>query len=124
MTLLNDVKSDIVNGADLKVEEGHKPTVSRNAMSAHKDGKYVTDAIASGVKNKIFAGPFKKEEVPEGATVNSLQTAPKPNGKVRIILNQSPRVQEITFRLKNRMQLPVPRFSASYSVFKLPILLY
>ena len=89
VTLLEEVKSDIVNGADLKVDQGYKPTVSRNAMSAFKDGKYVTDAIASGVKSKIFAGPFRKEEVPTGVTVNSLQTAPKPNGKVRIILNQS-----------------------------------
>ena len=46
VTLLGEVKSDILNGADLKVEQGHKPTVSRNAMSAIKDGKYVTDAIA------------------------------------------------------------------------------
>ena len=89
VTLFEEVKSDIVNGADLKVEPGYKPTVSKNAASAFKDGKYVTDAVASGLKNKIFAGPFKKEEVPAGVTVNSLQTAPKPNGKVRIILNQS-----------------------------------
>ena len=87
--LLEEVKKDIVNGADLKVDEGYKPTESRNAKSAYSDGKYVTDEIASGLKTGIFAGPFSRSEIPKNVTVNSLQTAPKPNGKVRIILNMS-----------------------------------
>ena len=51
------------------------------------DGKWVTDEVAKIVRDKIFAGPF--DSCPERATVNSLQTAPKPDGKVRIILKYS-----------------------------------
>ena len=41
------------------------------------------------MKKKIVAGPFKKSEIPKNVTVNSIQTAPKPNGKVCIIGNMS-----------------------------------
>ena len=89
VTLFEQVKEDVVNGADLKVDSEYVSSRSKNAPSAYKDGKYVTDEVASGLKKKIFVGPFSKDEVPKNITVNSLQTAPKPNGKVSIILNQS-----------------------------------
>ena len=87
MELVERVVGDILHGADLMVGEQYVPTRNRNASSAVRDGLWVTDAVAKGVVDKIYAGPFKT--CPRTATVNSLQTAPKPNGKVRLILNQS-----------------------------------
>ena len=88
-SLLEDVTNDIKVGADLKVEGPYEPTVNKNAPSAYEQGQWVTDEVATAVKKKIVAGPFKKHEVPKNATINSIQTAPKPNGKVRIIENMS-----------------------------------
>ena len=85
--LMELVIDDIVNGADLRVAETYIPTRGKNARSAILDGPWVTDAIAKGVKDRIYAGPFLT--CPKRATVNPLQTAPKSNGSVRIILNQS-----------------------------------
>ena len=87
MDLLEEVVKDIEDGADLKVKDGYVPTQTPNARSAVVEGKWVTDEVAKGLRDKIFAGPF--DTCPRTATVNSLQTAPKPNGKVRIILNMS-----------------------------------
>ena len=87
MELLEEVVKDIIEGADLKVQDTYVPTRTTNARSALVDGKWVTDEVAKGVRDKIFAGPF--DTCPKKATVNSMQTAPKPNGKVRIILNMS-----------------------------------
>ena len=85
--LLEMVCKDIEQGADLRVGENYVTISGTNAPSAIKDGPWVTDTIAKGVQDRIYAGPFVS--CPKKATVNSLQTAPKPNGKVRIILNQS-----------------------------------
>ena len=85
--LMEMVIEDIVVGADLRVAASYVPTKGKNARSAMVDGPWVTDAIAKGVKDRIYAGPFLS--CPKMATVNPLQTAPKPDGKVRIILNQS-----------------------------------
>ena len=85
--LLEEVINDLENGADLAVGDKYKPTVSKNAASAFEKGKYVTDSIAQGVLSGIFCGPF--DTCPKNATINSMQTAPKPFGKVRIIMNQS-----------------------------------
>ena len=87
MVLMEEVLRDVTDGADLRVREDYVPTRSPNSRSAIVDGKWVTDEVAKGVRDKIFAGPF--DSCPKKATVNSLQTAPKPNGKVRIILNFS-----------------------------------
>ena len=87
MEILEKVIGDITHGADLKVNAGYIPTKGKNAPSAIRDGPWVTDAVAKGVLDGIYAGPFRT--CPKMATVNSMQTAPKPNGKVRIIMNQS-----------------------------------
>ena len=47
----------------------------------------MTDSIAQGILAGIFCGPF--DTCPKNATVNSMQKAPKPFGKVRIIMNHS-----------------------------------
>ena len=49
----------------------------------------MTDEVATAIKKKIVAGHFVKSEVPKNATINSIQTAPKPNGKIHIIGNMS-----------------------------------
>ena len=88
LALIKDVMVDITNGADLRVDaQKYVVHKSSNAKSAFDKGQWVTDAIAKGISEKIMAGPFLTP--PAKATINSLQTAPKPNGKVRIILNQS-----------------------------------
>ena len=47
-------------------------------------------SIVTGLKTNIFAGPYKADELPHKyPAVNSLQVAPKPDGKPRIILNMS-----------------------------------
>ena len=61
---------------------------SKNAESAIKEGYRVTDEIAKGVAAKILAAPF--DECPTNATVNSLQTKIKANGRLRLIMNESP----------------------------------
>ena len=88
LAMIKDVMTDITRGADLRVDAGrYEVHKSPNAKSAYEKGQWVTDAIAKGVNEKIMAGPFLTP--PAKATINSLQTAPKPNGKQRIILNQS-----------------------------------
>ena len=72
VTLFEQIKEDVVNGTDLKVDSGYVPTKSKNAPSAYKDGKYVTDEVASGLKKKIFAGPFSKSEVPKNITIKPI----------------------------------------------------
>ena len=85
--LMEKVIKDVEQGADLALKDGYVPTKSKNAKSAADKGPWVTDTIALGVKTGIYCGPF--DDCPKTATVNSLQTAPKPRGKVRIIMNQS-----------------------------------
>ena len=88
-TLLSEISHDVTYGADLKVEDGYEPNANKNAPSAYEQGQWVTDEVASAIKKGIVAGPFSGDEVPKNATINSIQTAPKPNGKVRIIGNMS-----------------------------------
>ena len=54
-----------------------KLTVSKNAPSALKDDRQVTDASADWVALDIATGPFKT--APKNCIVNAIQTAPKPN---------------------------------------------
>ena len=85
--LLSEVRKDIEQGADLKVSPEYVPQRSKNAESAIEEGYRVTDEIAKGVATKILAGPF--DECPTNATINSLQTKIKPNGRLRLIMNES-----------------------------------
>ena len=87
VSLWEEVKVDILKGCDLKVSDDYKPTVSPNCPSAYKEGRFVTDEIASGIKKGIICGPIPTR--PVGATISSIQTAPKPNGKIRLIVNMS-----------------------------------
>ena len=90
--LYNEVVKDIEKGADLKVSNKYVSKSSKNAKSATgvEWGRAVTDSIVTGLKTCIFAGPYTVDQLPhENPTVNSLQVAPKPDGKPRIILNMS-----------------------------------
>ena len=88
MDLVRAVANDIRHGADLKVDSDKcKPYISSNAPSAYKRGREVTDSVADGVKKRIIVGPFKT--APKRAIVSGIQTADKPDGGIRIIVNQS-----------------------------------
>ena len=63
------------------------PSRSTNAPSAKNNGYKVTDALATWIKSQIVCGPF--DTCPNKAVVNGLMTRPKPNGSIRIIVNQS-----------------------------------
>ena len=85
--MVKSVADDIRFGADLKVDgDKCKPNISRNAPSAFKRGREVTDTIAAGVKKKILVGPL--ETAPTKAVVSGIQAADK-DGGVRMIVNQS-----------------------------------
>ena len=87
METVQAVANDILFGCDLKVGDNCPPSRSTNAPSAKNNGYKVTDALASWVKSKIVCGPF--DTCPNKAVVNGLMTRPKPNGSIRIIVNQS-----------------------------------
>ena len=88
METVRAVANDIIHGCDLKVD-GDKcpPSRSTNAPSAKNNGYKVTDALATWIKSQIVCGPF--DTCPNRAVVNGLMTRPKPNGSIRIIVNQS-----------------------------------
>ena len=106
---MEKVIKDVEQGADLALKEGYVPTRSKNAKSAADKGPWVTDTIALGVKTGIYCGPF--DDCPKTATVNSIQTAPKPRGKVRIIMNQSsPKGKSVNDFIKKDMPLADDQF--------------
>ena len=73
--------------------------------------------MAKRIKDKIYAGPFVT--CPKKATVNSLQTAPKPNGKVRIILNQSsPKGKGVNQSIKKK-EYPVQMGGMKHNLYAL-----
>ena len=87
LALLKEVIKDVENGCDLAVGDGYKKQVSKNAPSCLARGPQITDMLAKGVKDGIILGPLKSK--PKNATINSLQTADRPDGKVRLIVNYS-----------------------------------
>jgi hypothetical protein len=77
-------------GASIGCEgECRAASVSKNTKGAYANGRQVSDAIASWVKQGYAYGPVEEEEVPADAKINSILTRAKPNGAVRIILNLS-----------------------------------
>ena len=95
------VKLDITldnlkKGVDIGVEvpEARLETDrGENYDSVYQFGEEFTDTLQSWVKEKIVAGPFTKEELKERGIdkfkVIPVQVRPKPNGKLRIILDLS-----------------------------------
>lgn len=81
--LLSDIKYGVNTGC---VGDARKPTARPNNPSAAVHGERLLDVMATWVKEGIISGPFTLEEVnsefPNGFTVNPIQCAEKPCGKV------------------------------------------
>ena len=92
LTLLEAIVFDLKNGAKIGCKgEFRNPSKASNAPSVFENdnGRRVTDAIASWVKNKYVYGPVNLEDVPRRAKFAGLMAREKPNGSVRIIQNLS-----------------------------------
>ena len=81
--LLDDIEFGVNTGC---VGDGRKPTARPNNPSAAVHGERLMDVVATWVKQGIVSGPFTLEEInsifPSGYTVNPIQCAEKPCGKV------------------------------------------
>ena len=90
-SLLKQVCEDLRKGADIGCRDEYRvQSASTNAPSAFEDGEKVSDAICEWLAQGYAIGPLDKDEIPfDWVKINGLMTRPKPNGKVRIILNLS-----------------------------------
>ena len=90
-SLLKQVCEDLRKGADIGCRDEYRiQSASTNAPSAFEDGEKVSDAICEWLAQRYAIGPMDKDEIPfVWVKINGLMTRPKPNGKVRIILNLS-----------------------------------
>ena len=90
MDMVNLVCRDLEEGADIGCRGASRgQTVSGNAASCQLYPEQITDAVGGWLEKGFAAGPFSKEEVPEGAKINGMMCRPKPSGAVRVILNMS-----------------------------------
>ena len=74
-------------------EEARMSTEQRNHPSCNEHGELLTDTIQGWCAMGICAGPYEREQLEDlgfkGITINPMQVRVKPNGKLRIILDQS-----------------------------------
>ena len=76
-------------GAPVLVEGlGRVPTFSSNAPTAIAAGARTSDALASQIKKKAIAGPFKEQPFAK-LKVNGLMAVERPDGDIRPVLNLS-----------------------------------
>ena len=92
--LIDRVCERLENGADLGVEgRGRLKTRVRNASSVYENGYAVSDSLQEGIQDGYLTGPYTEEEVERllGSefSINPMNTRPKPNGKMRIIIDAS-----------------------------------
>ena len=85
---------DIDEGVELGSRgDSRLPSYCGNNKSAIEHAEKLLDMLASWTKSKIISGPFTEEEIraefPQGFTVNPIQVAIKPCGKVRPIVDMS-----------------------------------
>ena len=79
-------------GALTKLKKTLGPLKAKNVRSAHKNGMWMTDAIATWVKKGLLAGPFSR--VPLGGFRQNPMMAVEQRTKVRPIMNLSAPVGE------------------------------
>ena len=82
------------NGAEIGcVGRGRLPTQSRNSKKVLEHGDIICDVLQDWIKQGIAAGPLTWAEVQHhfgpDYTVNAMNTRPKPNGALRIIIDMS-----------------------------------
>ena len=91
---LAQLLKDIDEGVELGSRgDSRLPSYCDNNKSAIEHAEKLLDMLASWVKSRIISGPFTeremKAEFPQGYTVNPIQVAMKPCGKVRPIVDMS-----------------------------------
>ena len=92
--LVGKVCYRLENGASLGVEgRGRLPTRVKNSASLSEHGYAISDSLQEWVVDGLAAGPLLPEEVEAvlgpDYTVNPMGCRPKPNGKLRIIVDAS-----------------------------------
>ena len=93
---LDKMMNWLENGVDIgvtKMEARMETDRGANMESAYDYGEEFTDTLQSWVKDEIVAGPFTREELRRKGfkklKIIPVQVVPKPNGKLRIILDLS-----------------------------------
>ena len=89
---LENLRSGVNIGVE-KDEARMETDKGENYESVYSFGEEFTDTLQSWVKEKIVAGPFTKDQLRDRGLdkikVIPVQVRPKPNGKLRIILDLS-----------------------------------
>ena len=86
---LMEVANKLKFGSETLVEGiGREPTFSTNAPSAIDAGARTSDALASQIKKKAIAGPFKDQPFKK-IKINGLMATERPDGDIRPVLNLS-----------------------------------
>ena len=88
---LGKVKEILVHGASLGCEgTGRLPTFMDNSPSVALNGSKVADTLNDWVASGIVAGPLRSCQMPFAEfKVSPMAVAPKPGGKIRIIVDMS-----------------------------------
>ena len=89
---VNEICSVMTNGADLGiVGEGRWKTSGVNTPNAVMDGEKLVDSLQASVGLGHMKGPLTEDEVSMLGDVKiiPMDTRPKPNGSIRIIINMS-----------------------------------
>lgn len=88
---LNRTRSILLEGASLGCEgTGRMITVGRNSNTVYQEGRKFADTLNNWVRTKIVYGPFTKNEMPfKEYKVSPMGVAPKPHGKIRIVMDLS-----------------------------------
>ena len=91
LTKLSRTRSILLEGASLACEgTGRLITEGRNSNSVYLEGMKFADTLNDWVSKKIVYGPFSKDEMPfEQYKISPMGVAPKPHGKIRIVMDLS-----------------------------------
>ena len=92
--LVDRVCHRLEHGAAIGVKgRGRLPTRVRNSATVYEHGYAISDALHEWVVDGLAAGPLLPEEVEDALgpdyTVNPMGCRPKPNGKLRLIVDAS-----------------------------------
>ena len=72
------------------VGTGRLPSWVENSPTVAANGSKVADQLMDWTKSKIVVGPLRLDEMPfESFKVSPMAVAPKPGGKIRIIVDMS-----------------------------------
>lgn len=88
---LNKTRSILLNGASLGCEgTGRMITQGKNSNTVYLEGRKFADTLNHWVKTRIVFGPFAKDKMPfDTYKISPMGVAPKPHGKIRIVMDLS-----------------------------------